>query len=96
MSSRTTENTPYFYALPHRCSDQFDIWRDNTCIAISQTESDALFIVRACSAHSELVAACHFVMKYHEMHLDRADDSELPFQLSDAVQRALTKATRPI
>lgn len=41
----------------------------------------------------ELLEACQFVMKYHEMHLGRADDSELPFQLSDAVQKAIAKAT---
>lgn len=47
---------------------------------------------RLIAAAPELLEACKFVMKYHNMHLDKADGDELPFQLADAVQAAITKA----
>lgn len=51
-------------------------------------EANALLIAAA----PELLEACKFVLKYHNMRLDKSDDSELPFQLADAVQKAIEKA----
>lgn len=62
--------------------------RNIICDSAEQAET----IARLIAAAPELLWACKFVMKYHNMHLDKADGDELPFQLADAVRAAIEKA----
>jgi len=53
------------------------------------------YSIEYCPMHKaapDLLSACQFALKYHEMHVEKGNGKELPHQLATALLTAIIKA----